>query len=283
MNPYPYSCIEINVPKQILRCYIGDDLALESPCITGMKGSKDTPAGTFHVFEKIRDKLIYPDRNGDRCLIEYFIGYNPECDGYAIHDIQWANFTDEEFNDPTTYMTEGSNGCIRIPIEASRKLFDMSFLGMPVIIKNNDIIHEDDFALWRHTQFFSDGEDDDCFALSIASMLRRFHIIGEMNPEKFSPYTVYQAGIKSSEPEKAAQEFDILFLGKTEMSVEALISFQSAGEMCLIYVSDGNESHYVVCDYASKDRILIFDGKNGYTRLSNYFSAEYILRFSRKN
>ena len=279
-NPYPYSCIEINIPEQILKCYIGSDLVLESPCITGTKGVSDTPTGTFHIFEKIRDKLILPEKNGDKALAEYFMAYDTTGKGFAIHDAEWARYSDDEFN-PKIYLTDGSDGCIRLPLEAIRKLFDISFLGMPVIIKDNDFIHEDGYALWRHSDFFDDDEDKDCFALSIASMLRRFDKINEMNPGKFSPHTVYKAGAVSSSPEKAAQMFNISFLGKSEMSVETLLTCQENGEMCLIYVSDGKESHYVVCDYASKNKniIFIFDGKNGYTRLAKYSYVKHILRF----
>ena len=77
-NPYPYSCIEINIPKQTLKCYIGNDLVLETFCITGKKGVSDTVPGTFHIFEKIRDKLILPEKNGDKVLAEYFMAYDTQ-------------------------------------------------------------------------------------------------------------------------------------------------------------------------------------------------------------
>lgn len=84
---------------------------------------KQTPGGTFPILAKIKDhkSLTY-----DNAPMPYTLRLTP--DGVAIHgsDVQWGRAT---------------HGCIGVPIEFARKLFDQASKGDQVVI-----VHENGHA-----------------------------------------------------------------------------------------------------------------------------------------
>ena len=133
VQPYDYSCIEISIKKQKIRCFINGDLLLESPCVTGTKGENDTPCGTFHIYLIRNDFYILPSIYKNEKYVHHAFFFLPWDRGYGIHDATWRGETAECFK-PDAYLTHGSLGCVIIPLDVSQKLFEVVYLGMPVII-----------------------------------------------------------------------------------------------------------------------------------------------------
>lgn len=128
-----YSCIEVNKKKQELHCFIDGKLLIKSPCVTGTKGKKDTPCGTFHIYLIRNDFYIQKKIYKNSRHVRHAFFFLPWHEGFGIHDASWTGKEVDYFKSDT-YLTNGSLGCVQVPLDVSEKLFENIYLGMPVII-----------------------------------------------------------------------------------------------------------------------------------------------------
>ena len=134
-NPYDYDCIEVDLDQQTLRCFVGGELRLLTPCVTGQKDDSDTPVGMHHIYMIRRDFCLMERFFGRERHVENFFVFCNTGKGYGIHDACWKENTPGRFRQET-YLTDGSAGCVHVPVEVSRKLAGLVSLGMPVIVKD---------------------------------------------------------------------------------------------------------------------------------------------------
>ena len=114
------SYVEIDLTAQRLWVYKNYECKLYTPIVTGNLSEEwDTPTGIYKVYQH-----IYPTRPGR--VFRYWL---PFVGAYGLHDANWRS----EFNSEE-YLFEGSHGCVNIPPENFRIVYDYVDIGTPVII-----------------------------------------------------------------------------------------------------------------------------------------------------
>jgi peptidoglycan hydrolase-like protein with peptidoglycan-binding domain len=148
--------VKVDVSEQRMRLYVGNQVALDSPCTTGSRRKlepntkiirdKSTPKGTFKITEKIAQKrsTIFGDiyikgkkvYHGDKR--KYKGSWkNARFVGAALHD--WMRLTSSGIGmHGSKYVKRypGSNGCIRLPFTVARTVFRKVKPGTQVRIVN---------------------------------------------------------------------------------------------------------------------------------------------------
>ena len=121
----PSTYIEVSIANQHLWYYVNGKLKMESSVVTGTRGVHDTPRGIYYISEKIPGKYLTGDTY--RTWVNRWMRLTNM--GIGLHDATWrSNFGG------SIYTYSGSHGCINLPMSFASQLFDMSYVGMPVII-----------------------------------------------------------------------------------------------------------------------------------------------------
>ncbi len=129
-NPYGVSCVEVSIPEQMMYCYLNNTLVLASPCVTGLPTkSRATAAGHFSIYYKERDRYLQ-GYNSDGSRYKSWVNYwMPFYKGQGLHDAGWrSNFGGN------IYASSGSHGCVNLPRDVAARLYEISWVGMPVFI-----------------------------------------------------------------------------------------------------------------------------------------------------
>ncbi len=124
----PYVLIDLS--DQMLYIMEGDDIMLTTPVVTGLAdSSRATPTGEYSIWSKEADR--YLKGPGYNCHVDYFMPFNG---GIGIHDASWRS--DEEFMAGNTYLTSGSHGCINVPCNIMKDIYDYCEVGTIVIVQD---------------------------------------------------------------------------------------------------------------------------------------------------
>jgi lipoprotein-anchoring transpeptidase ErfK/SrfK len=111
--------IEINLSTQRLFAWNGNKL-IKITSISSGKPSTPTYSGVFKVETKrLHDRMRGVDY--DISNVPYTMYYNR---GYAIHGAPWHN----------RFGTPISHGCINLPVDAAKWLFNWTNVGTPILI-----------------------------------------------------------------------------------------------------------------------------------------------------
>ena len=117
--------IEVDMGNQQLYYYKGGELLLETAIVTGnMKRKMDTPEGVNCVQNKQRNRVLRGP--GYATPVKFWM---PVKGSIGIHDANWRKKFGEEI-----YLTNGSHGCVNVPVDMMEKLYDMVEVGTPVIM-----------------------------------------------------------------------------------------------------------------------------------------------------
>lgn len=124
---YGNTYAEVNLTAQRLFFYKDGQLVLESDFVSGnaSKGHT-TPPGLFGLTYKQRDAVLKGE--GYRSPVKFWMPFNG---GIGFHDASWRS----SFGG-SIYKTGGSHGCINLPYDAAKTLFEHVYGGMPVICYN---------------------------------------------------------------------------------------------------------------------------------------------------
>lgn len=122
--------VEVSIPAQHVWVYNSNKVVMDSPCVTGTKGSHDTPTGVFKVSEMRKDYVMHGE-NADGSK------YESHCQrfmrltnrGVALHDAPWRGVFGGSI-----YKYSGSHGCVNLPPAFALKLFDKIDNGTMVIV-----------------------------------------------------------------------------------------------------------------------------------------------------
>lgn len=119
-NPY----IVVSISNQTLKYYEYDRLVLSSNVVTGINGK--TPTGTFKVLNKATD-IILKGKDYES-FVSYWIAF---CGAsFGFHDASWrSNFGGN------IYKYNGSHGCVNMPYNKVRQLYNIVPIGTPVYIR----------------------------------------------------------------------------------------------------------------------------------------------------
>lgn len=121
------SFIEIDLSNQYLWFYRKGKLVMSTPIVSGsVANGTQTPTGAFSVaYTKQNAKLSGPGYS-------YTVGYwIPYYGNIGIHDATWrtGNYGDD------TYLTaDGSHGCIEVPEEAAKLIYENASTYIPVLV-----------------------------------------------------------------------------------------------------------------------------------------------------
>lgn len=121
--------ILIDRSEQKLYAYEGDELYMETTISTGLDLTP-TPRGMFSVYRKTPSRYMQGPLPGisydyyDLPGVPWNLYFTAE--GGAIHGAYWHN----------GFGTQWSHGCVNLPIDASKKLYDWTPLGTPVTVQD---------------------------------------------------------------------------------------------------------------------------------------------------
>ena len=121
-NDYGTTYAEVNLTAQHLFFYKDGKKILESDFVSGNQSKGyTTPPGLFSLTYKQRDA-------GYASPVKFWMPFNG---GIGFHDASWRN----TFGG-TIYKKNGSHGCVNMPYEAAKTLYENVYKGMPVICYN---------------------------------------------------------------------------------------------------------------------------------------------------
>ncbi len=126
--------IEISIPNQVMWVYKDGELLLQTPVVTGSQADGwDTPTGEYTIIDKETDKVL----NGSSVGFDYEVPVNYWMrltnSGIGIHDIDWLN-SGNAWDSRDVYELQGSHGCINVPNDVMKTVYDNIPVGTPVYV-----------------------------------------------------------------------------------------------------------------------------------------------------
>lgn len=117
--------IEVDMGKQHLYFYVDGKLTLDGDIVTGNMAKRwGTPEGIYYVYYKARDIVL---RGADYASpVKYWMA---AVRGIGLHDASWRRSFGADI-----YKTDGSHGCINMPLDVVSKMYEMTEIGVPVIM-----------------------------------------------------------------------------------------------------------------------------------------------------
>ncbi len=115
--------IVVNLSKQWMYAYEGDEIVFDAPVSTGRDGM-ETPTGTYAIYTKLPKQTMDGVTNGEYWIVPnvpnvmYFNG------GVALHGTYWHN----RFGTGARL----SHGCVNLPLKAAAWLYAWASVGTPV-------------------------------------------------------------------------------------------------------------------------------------------------------
>ena len=136
-NDFGTTYAEVDLGKQHMFFFKDGQVALESDVVTGLAGTgRQTPQGVYQVAGKgmnvvLRGPKTKNEETGEEKYewespVTYWMPFNG---GIGFHDANWRS----EFGG-SIYQWDGSHGCVNMPFENAKKLYELIEVGMPVIV-----------------------------------------------------------------------------------------------------------------------------------------------------
>ncbi len=123
------SYAEVDITNQKVFVYKDGELVIESDCVTGMADdpSRETPPGVYKVWSMDRDRILGTmETYGYAQPVDYWI-YFTEID-IGFHDLLRSEYGGD------VYKTNGSHGCVNLPLDVAAEMYDTVEIGYPVIV-----------------------------------------------------------------------------------------------------------------------------------------------------
>lgn len=117
--------IEVDMTEQHMYFYFEGELMLDTDVVTGdVSRRRETSEGIYYLYSKQMNRILRGP--GYATFVKYWM---PVVGGVGIHDASWRKKFGGEI-----YKKDGSHGCINTPLEIVSQLYEMSEIGMPVIM-----------------------------------------------------------------------------------------------------------------------------------------------------
>lgn len=122
---YGTTYAEVSISEQHMWMYQDGNIVLETDVVTGNPTlGNDTPTGAFKIRHKEKDATLRGP--GYATPVSYWMVF---ADDVGFHDATWQpSFGGER------YLTNGSHGCVNMPLDQAEKLYDLIYIGMPVFV-----------------------------------------------------------------------------------------------------------------------------------------------------
>lgn len=124
-NDYGDTYVEINLTAQHLFFYKDGVLVVESDFVSGnLSKQYDTPTGIYALTYKEKDAVLRGENYASP--VSYWM---PFCNNVGMHDASWRS----RFGGGI-YKTSGSHGCVNLPADAAKKIFEQIEEGDAVLV-----------------------------------------------------------------------------------------------------------------------------------------------------
>ena len=122
--------IDVNLTTQNVVYVLDGNVVWESPCVSGDTSKRrSTPTGIFAVYGHVKGTyLTGPTWHN---WVDYWMPFSPG--GCGLHDATWRKKFGGEI-----YKTNGSHGCVNLPPDKAKELFDMINIGTVVIVHKDE-------------------------------------------------------------------------------------------------------------------------------------------------
>ncbi len=119
------SYIEVDISGQEIFLYLDGEEVFTSDCVTGdVRRHYDTPKGVFYVEYKQRNRILKGEDY--RTPVNYWMHFYNHC---GFHDAAWRRAFGESI-----YLKDGSHGCINMPYDKAKELYELVYKGIPVVV-----------------------------------------------------------------------------------------------------------------------------------------------------
>lgn len=131
--------IKVGVEQRTLWACEGGKTVHSSSVITGLRGhaETETPVGTYKIYGKIKDTtLTGSDSRGTwRDPVYYWMPFLDNQYGtYGFHDATWRK--NDEFGKISPDSNDASHGCVELPLNTSKWLYDWAEVGTTVSVES---------------------------------------------------------------------------------------------------------------------------------------------------
>ena len=124
---YGLNYVEVDIGNQHVTLYENCRKVMESACVTGIPNkSRATHPGVFKIDYKQRNRILRGSRNEYASFVNYWMPFH---NGQGLHDASWRS----SFGG-SIYVGSGSHGCVNLPRDAAASLYNIVWVGMPVMV-----------------------------------------------------------------------------------------------------------------------------------------------------
>lgn len=117
--------IDINLSDQMVYVVLEGKIAKESPCVTGnVAAGRSTPTGIYRIAYKTTNYTMVKYN----AYVNYWMPYDTRY-GIGLHDATWRS----QFGGDI-YKTDGSHGCINLPLGNAAEIYRLVYKGLPVMV-----------------------------------------------------------------------------------------------------------------------------------------------------
>lgn len=133
-NDYGASYVELDLTHQHLYLYENGSLIIDSPFVSGnVSKGWTTPDGIYPLTYKERNRVLRGRKRPDGTYeyespVSYWMPFNG---GIGLHDANWRG----SFGG-SIYKTNGSHGCVNLPVNIAPVVYDHIDTGYPIICHN---------------------------------------------------------------------------------------------------------------------------------------------------
>lgn len=121
--------VEVDISEQHMWLYNNNVVVLESDIVSGTETDPErrTPRGICNIWSHEQQRILGTmEVQGYETPVSYWMPFNYlDC---GFHDIERSEFGGN------IYMYNGSHGCINMPLDAARELYNMTDNGIPVVV-----------------------------------------------------------------------------------------------------------------------------------------------------
>ena len=131
---YMQSYIELDFARQIIWVYKNGICILKAKCVTGdVEKGRETPSGIYFLVSKAQGVTL-TDNKTYWSYVDYWVKFIASR-GIGFHNASWRDET--EFI-PTTYLNDGSHGCINMLLLDAQELYQNIDSSMPIILYDSN-------------------------------------------------------------------------------------------------------------------------------------------------
>lgn len=120
------SYCEVDLDEQHVYIYVDGKCVVSTDCVSGkaIDPNRITPDGTYSLLYRKSPATLVGE--GYESPVTYWMPFNR---GIGFHDATWRSSFGGEI-----YLTNGSHGCVNLPLDAAKEVYANVYSGMPVVV-----------------------------------------------------------------------------------------------------------------------------------------------------